>query len=445
MVITGGEFGFIDRVRQRIGTGGKGVALGIGDDAAILCPPPGKLLAACDMLVEGVHFRKEYIRPWQLGWKALAVNISDIAAMGGVPLFALVSIGLADWVDDTYIEGIYEGMLDIADRFGVDLVGGDTVSSPKAMVINMTILGSTDSPVTRSGAKPGHLVAVTGYLGRSAAGLAYLQKMSNEQGIPWKHSRDAQSEGTPSLQSGAQPRVRAGVQPGARPRVQPRLQAGVQPETQPGFQRGAHLELQPGVQQESQEKPTGGHRETRLEEERWIQDTQAKPSQTVAERGTAPEDWESDATWLDELIKAHLEPMPRVCEGRALASTGVVSAMMDISDGLAGEAHHIARESKVGVALREDAVPIGYSTLLAARCLESDPLKWALSGGEDFELVFTFPPESTDRVRDALSNAGGSMYIVGHITPETEGVVLVGSDGAKRSLPYEGYNHFRRI
>jgi len=413
MVITGGEFGFIDRVRQWIGTGGKGVALGIGDDAAVLSPPPGKLLAACDMLVEGVHFIKEYTSPWQLGWKALAVNISDIAAMGGVPLFALVSMGIADWVDDTYVEGVYKGMLDIADRFGVELVGGDTVSSPKAMVINIAILGSTDSPITRSGARPGHLIAVTGCLGRSAAGLACLQKMGHEQGITWKHTRDAKLGVTPLTQSGsgAQPKEQGGTQPGAGPRVQQGLQAGVQPEIQ-------------------------------LKDVSRIEDTQDGLSQVVAERGTASPDRESEAAWFDELIKAHLEPMPRVREGCALASTGVVSAMMDISDGLASEVHHIARENKVGVTLREDAVPIGYSTLLASRCLEFDPLEWALSGGEDFELVFAFPPESTDRVRDALSNAGGSMYIVGHITPETEGVVLVGSDGTKQSLSFKGYDHF---
>ena len=413
MTISGGEFGLIDRIRQWIGAGGEDVALGIGDDAALIFPPPGKILAACDMLVEGVHFKREYASPWQLGWKALAVNISDIAAMGGAPLFALVSMGLADWVDDAYVEGIYKGMLDIAQRFGVKLVGGDTVSSPRAMVLNIAILGSADSPITRAGAVPGHLIAVTGCLGKSAAGLACLQKMGHEQGITWKHTRDAKLGVTPLTQSGsgAQPKEQGGTQPGAGPRVQQGLQAGVQPEIQ-------------------------------LKDVSRIEDTQDGLSQVVAERGTASPDRESEAAWFDELIKAHLEPMPRVREGCALASTGVVSAMMDISDGLASEVHHIARESKVGVTLREDAVPIGYSTLLASRCLEFDPLEWALSGGEDFELVFAFPPESTDRVRDALSNAGGSMYIVGHITPETEGVVLVGSDGTKQSLSFKGYDHF---
>ena len=114
MRINGGEFGLIERIRQWIdagdtgGAGSAGVVLGIGDDAAVILPPRGKLLAACDMLVEGVHFEREYISPWQLGWKALAVNISDIAAMGGVPLFALTSMGLAGWADDAYVEGVYK-------------------------------------------------------------------------------------------------------------------------------------------------------------------------------------------------------------------------------------------------------------------------------------------------------------------------------------------------
>ena len=169
---------------------------------------------------------------------------------------------------------------------------------------------------------------------------------------------------------------------------------------------------------------------------------QARPSPDLAGAGASSPNLESGTDWIDELIKAHLEPVPRVREGCVLASTGVVSAMMDISDGLAGDIHHIARESKVGAAIREAVVPIGESTLLAAKLLGCDPLEWALSGGEDFELVFTFPPEFADTVRDALSNVGGTMHIVGHITLETEGVVLVGSDGAKRTLVTRGYDHF---
>ncbi len=418
MRINGGEFGLIERIRQWIdagdtgGAGSAGVVLGIGDDAAVILPPRGKLLAACDMLVEGVHFEREYISPWQLGWKALAVNISDIAAMGGVPLFALTSMGLAGWADDAYVEGVYKGILDIARQFGVQLVGGDIVSSPKAMVLNIAILGSADSPVTRRGAAPGHLIAVTGPLGRSAAGLAYLRKLGRKDGPTRIYSEAARQA--------AQSIGQAGVQPG-------QSEHPVQPSRSP--QSG-----------QSGESPQSGQPEQRVQPEQ--PGMQARPSPDLAGAGASSPNLESGTDWIDELIKAHLEPVPRVREGCVLASTGVVSAMMDISDGLAGDIHHIARESKVGAAIREAVVPIGESTLLAAKLLGCDPLEWALSGGEDFELVFTFPPEFADTVRDALSNVGGTMHIVGHITLETEGVVLVGSDGAKRTLVTRGYDHF---
>ena len=427
MRINGGEFGLIERIRQWIdagdtgGAGSAGVVLGIGDDAAVILPPRGKLLAACDMLVEGVHFEREYISPWQLGWKALAVNISDIAAMGGVPLFALTSMGLAGWADDAYVEGVYKGILDIARQFGVQLVGGDIVSSPKAMVLNIAILGSADSPVTRRGAAPGHLIAVTGPLGRSAAGLAYLRKFGRKDGPTRIYSEAARQA--------AQSIGQAGVQPGQS-----------EHPVQPGRSSQSGQSGESSQSGQSGESPQSGQPEQRVQPEQ--PGMQARPSPDLAGAGASSPNLESGTDWIDELIKAHLEPVPRVREGCVLASTGVVSAMMDISDGLAGDIHHIARESKVGAAIREAVVPIGESTLLAAKLLGCDPLEWALSGGEDFELVFTFPPEFADTVRDALSNVGGTMHIVGHITLETEGVVLVGSDGAKRTLVTRGYDHF---
>ncbi len=427
MRINGGEFGLIERIRQWIdagdtgGAGSAGVVLGIGDDAAVILPPRGKLLAACDMLVEGVHFEREYISPWQLGWKALAVNISDIAAMGGVPLFALTSMGLAGWADDAYVEGVYKGILDIARQFGVQLVGGDIVSSPKAMVLNIAILGSADSPVTRRGAAPGHLIAVTGPLGRSAAGLAYLRKLGRKDGPTRIYSEAARQA--------AQRIGQAGVQPGQS-----------EHPVQPGRSSQSGQSGESSQSGQSGESPQSGQPEQRVQPEQ--PGMQARPSPDLAGAGASSPNLESGTDWIDELIKAHLEPVPRVREGCVLASTGVVSAMMDISDGLAGDIHHIARESKVGAAIREAVVPIGESTLLAAKLLGCDPLEWALSGGEDFELVFTFPPEFADTVRDALSNVGGTMHIVGHITLETEGVVLVGSDGAKRTLVTRGYDHF---
>ncbi|MGE5584934.1 MAG: thiamine-phosphate kinase [Bacillota bacterium] len=332
--ISGGEFGLIGRTRQRLGRPGGQVVIGIGDDAAVLEPPAGNLLASVDMLVEGIHFDKRIITPWQLGWKALAVNVSDIAAMGGIPLYALVSIGLDGDVDDTYVDDIYDGMLAVARRFGVELVGGDTVSSPKALVIDVAIIGQADVPVTRAGARPGDLIAVTGCLGASAAGLEWLLR-----------SRRAGGE-----------------------------------EPQP--------------------------------------------------------------SWAQELVWAHLEPVPRVREGEALSRSRAVTAMMDISDGLASEVNHIAEESGVGTLVHAADIPISKATLSAARALGRDPLDWALFGGEDYELVFTFPRDRLETVSGALVSLGRHLHVVGEVVSCEEGVRLVSASGESRVLARAGFDHF---
>ncbi|MBC7341266.1 MAG: thiamine-phosphate kinase [Clostridia bacterium] len=336
VVIKGGEFGLIKRIREQMGSK-------IGDDAAILQPPKGKLLASIDMLVEGIHFEKSYITPWQLGWKALAVNISDIAAMGGTPLYALVSLGLSHDIDDAYVDEIYQGLAAVASRFGVKVVGGDIVKSPGPLVVDVAILGESDHPVTRSGARPGDLIGVTGYLGSSAAGLAWLQ-------------------------------------------------------------------------------------------------SQARPARPSPIGSPTPV---STPPWAQELVRAHLEPIPRVEEGRQLAATGAVSAMMDISDGLASEINHIAEEGQVGAILYGEDVPISQATLAAAEALGADPLSWALFGGEDYQLVFTFAPEARACISKALKRLESRFWVVGKILPQEQGIRLVRRDGSAEQLLPQGYNHFR--
>lgn len=390
VVISGGEFGLIKRIREQMGhqhrespgsslTGQaepasgvnhitgvnansavNGVILGIGDDAAILQPPPGKLLASMDMLVEGIHFQRSYITPWQLGWKALAVNISDIAAMGGTPLYALVSLGLSADIDDAYVDELYRGLAAIASRFQVKVVGGDLVKSPGPLVVDVAILGASDHPVTRSGARPGDLIAVTGCLGSSAAGLAWLQ-------------------------SQASPAVRPPIDLAATPTAEAAAACPLSPSSE-------------------------------------------------APAPTPP--------WAEELIKAHLEPYPLVEVGRELAATGAVSAMMDISDGLASEINHIAEESQVGAILYARDVPISPSAQAAAPTLGADPLNWALFGGEDYQLVFTLVPKAWPTVEQAIHPLGGQVAIVGKIVPKGQGTKLVRRDGTTEDLPSQGYNHF---
>ena len=177
-----GEFALIEHLAGVLGStayGGEGVIRGIGDDAAVLQQSPGsRLLASCDMLMEGRHFDLDYFTPWQVGWKALAVNLSDIAAMGGRPRWALVSLGLPPTLTVGFIEDLYKGMAELADRYEVIIVGGDTCSSPGGLVIDIAILGEASryEVAYRSGAQENDILMVTGYLGQAAAGLAHLKK-----------------------------------------------------------------------------------------------------------------------------------------------------------------------------------------------------------------------------------------------------------------------------
>ncbi len=167
-----GEFGIVDLFRRRAGPLPSG--LGIGDDCAVLDDDgPRRTLVTTDMLVEGVHFLRNAMTPWQLGWKSMAVNVSDVAAMGGRPVAAFLSIGLTKDYPRQDLAEFRDGLLACCDAYGTVLAGGDTVSSPQGLVINVALVGSArpDEILYRSGAKPGHIVCVGRTLGASAAGL----------------------------------------------------------------------------------------------------------------------------------------------------------------------------------------------------------------------------------------------------------------------------------
>jgi len=183
-----GEWGLIDWVRERLEEerrrvfhwpSQKGLVLGPGDDSAAFLGGDTTLLCTTDTLVSGVHFGEEYASWREVGWKAIAVNLSDIAAMGGVPKYALVTLGLPSGHEVEKVKELYEGMLDAARPFSVSIIGGDMVSSPVAFA-TVTLIGealhNNGHPclLTRSTAKPGDHVAVTGYMGASAAGLKML-------------------------------------------------------------------------------------------------------------------------------------------------------------------------------------------------------------------------------------------------------------------------------
>jgi thiamine-monophosphate kinase len=325
------ERGVVDHIRRLARTDVPGVRVGIGDDCAVLEPTPGTaIVATTDLLVEDVHFRRRHAEPADIGWKALAVNLSDVASMGARPRWALVALACPPGTAAEEVDAFYEGLLALAAEHDVAVVGGDTSASAAGWVVNVTLLGEAVRPVLRSTARPGNAIAVTGALGRSAAGLALL------------------------------------------------------------------------------------------------------------ERGVAPPSIGPDA--LADATTAHRRPVPRTREGSWLAEAGV-TAMIDVSDGLATDLAHIAEESGVGARVDVSRLPIDAATLRIAEALAADALAWATGGGEDYELLLTCERTGAERLAAGLEHATGTpLHVIGEITAAA-GVRFVDAEG--RAVPLRGgFQHF---
>lgn len=173
-----GEFELIRRLNANLGGRTGGVIAGVGDDTAVLHVAPGHLLlATCDAQIEGVHFLRHLTTPANIGWKAVSVNVSDIAAMAGLPRYALISLGLPSETPVAFVEGVYDGIRAAADAYQIDVVGGNVAGSPDRVLVDVTVLGEVkpDRVRYRRGARIGDVVLVTGHPGESAAGLALMQ------------------------------------------------------------------------------------------------------------------------------------------------------------------------------------------------------------------------------------------------------------------------------
>ena len=327
------ELDLIRRIREQVLPGDSCLRKGIGDDCAAFVPRDGATmtLVTTDTLVEGVHFDLAWHPPELLGRKALAVNVSDVAAMGGVSRYALLSLAVPSGVEPERLDAFMQGFLGGLARYQMTLIGGDTVKSDQGWVLSITVLGEVDQGqvVYRSGARSGDQVWVSGPLGQAAAGLELCR-------------------------------------------------------------RGLH---------------------------------------------TAP------ATPA-ELVKAHLDPLPETALGPMLAASGLVSAMIDLSDGLASDLAHICEESGVAAEVAAEALPISEATRQVARECDLDAVRLAIAGGEDYRLLFTAPPSATKGIQALAHHAvGGQLFRVGEIV-EGQGVCLV-DKGQSALIDFQGYDHFR--
>ncbi len=292
------------------------VIVGIGDDCAVIRLGDRDWVAAADMLVSGYHFEMAWSTPEDVGYKAVAVNVSDVAAMGSTPRFILVSGGAGD--SETTLRCM-EGVMQACAEFDVFPLGGDTTRAA-ALTIDVSILGElTAPPVLRSGARPGDLLAVTGELGASAAGLLALQKDYREP---------------------------------------------------------------------------------------------------------------------DRLIQKHLRPEPRVAAGKIAARLGV-SAMLDLSDGLATDAKRICEASGVGCRVELERLPISEDTREIAAMFNRRPEELAATGGEDYELLISAPEEVIIALGEGLELP---LTVIGSIV-EDEDTIFLSNGNPVENL--SGWDHFR--
>lgn len=327
-----GEFGFIERIARRVACAHEDprIVLGIGDDAALLDLGGSELVVVTtDAMLQDRHFRLDWLTPEEVGWRAASGALSDLAAMGAMPVSVFCSIGLPpDWpVEDA--DALLGGVADASEATGALLTGGDLVASDQVL-IDIMALGQVPrgQQLTRHTARDGQLLAVTGALGAPAAAVAALA-----------------AQGPGALDD--HPRIR---------------------------RRFAH-------------------------------------------------------------------PEPRINAGRALAASGLVSTGLDISDGLVQDAGHIGERSGLRAVIEAWRVPVAEGCQELAAELQADALHWALSGGEDFELLIAADEAAICRLQALPAVAEVGLTIVGRLEAG-EGAIAVDAEGSEIDLPRGGWDHF---
>ena len=333
-----GEFGLIDHLTKNIKLKNENTIKGVGDDAAVIDMGDKYQLVSTDLLVEGVHFDLGYMPLKHLGYKSVAVNVSDICAMNGVAKQITFGLAMSNRFTVEAIDELYAGIYLACEHYGVDLVGGDTTSSTAGLMISVTVLGEVEkeSVVYRSGAKVNDLVICTGDLGAAYLGLQLLNR----------------------------------------------------------------------EKEMFQENPT----------------------------------MQPDLTGNDYVLKRQLKPEAGVKYIKILKDLDIrPTSMIDISDGLSSEVLHLAKSSKVGITIHEDKIPVDYTTMNLANEFNVNPIVCALSGGEDYELLFTVSQAHYDKFKK-----DADFTIVGYVTDASEGNNFIANDGTSHPLTAQGWDAMKK-
>jgi thiamine-monophosphate kinase len=331
-----GEFELIKKIASHIPSPHSKGVIGIGDDCAVIpMSDTDTLLVTCDTLIEEIHFLKNKISPEDLGYKSLAVNVSDIAAMGGEPKWAFLSLSLPKYTEVDWVERFMEGFQGLAEKYNILLLGGDTTASPEHIVITITLLGSQKKKFIkrRSHVVPGDVIVATGTLGESACALKYI----------------------------------------------------------------------------------------------------------LADR-----DRDNDEELVNVLLRRHLLPIPHLLEGAWLAKLNEVHSLIDVSDGLVSDLTRLASESKVGIDLYVEHIPLAPELIAVCDANKWDPVEFALSGGEDYVLLAAIQNSDYAKIaREFELTFGRPLVSVAKATHHHMGVQSL-LHGKKYYPKSKGFDHFKR-
>lgn len=331
-----GEFGLIDHLTRNNETKKASTLLSVGDDAAVIDHFGKQTVVTTDLLVEGIHFDLSYTPLKHLGYKSVVVNLSDIYAMNATPTQIVLGLGFSNRFSLEALDEFYQGVYAACEKYEVDLVGGDTTTSQKGLIISITAIGEVtpNEFVQRSSAQVNDLVCVSGDLGAAFLGLTLLER-----------------------------------------------------------------------------------------ERKIFEETGAQP------------DLENQAYIVGRLLKP--EARKDIVEWMA-AQQITPTAMIDVSDGLSSDLLHICKQSQTGCVLYEDKIPIHEEARAFAYKLQLDPTACALSGGEDYELLFTVAQSDFEKIQSNLA-----ISIIGYITEASKGKTIITRGGSKHELVAQGWNHIK--